>query len=403
MIETNYKLSTKAWRLFRILMMVAVFFSLKCWVLWDITQMTMSFLYLVLALPFFINKQYWDYSIKRVRISILLFILLLNVAGVGNINLYIFTIITSLPLFSIVLLREEYLSDLLNFFQRILALFLAVSAFFWILHLVGFDIPSTDVTYGKIENYKGEVIDQYYFANHYLYLVNNSWFMRYDSEIPSFFRFSSVFLEPGYLGIMMTFMLFINRFDMKDRRNQVYFVVLLFTLSLAGYLMTTFAFIAHKMQHSTNRVFMLIGIGLFLTSSYFFFTNYNGGNNAINTAIISRLELDEEKGIVGNNRSSETMDQQFEEFLASPELIFGVRDSKLLEFGVGYKAYLIKNGLVGFVLFIFFIVWIARLSGNYRSSILCVLYLLMFARGHLTIFWPAMVFIYIAGVLQTKE
>ena len=73
---------------------------------------------------------------------------------------------------------------------------------------------------------------QYYFENHYLYLADKTWFIRPFSDIPSFVRFNSIFLEPGYLAIFMMFLLFINKFDLKDHRNKVYLVTLILTLSL---------------------------------------------------------------------------------------------------------------------------------------------------------------------------
>ena len=97
------------------------------------------------------------------------------------------------------------------------------------------------------------------------------------------------------------------------------------------------------------------------------------------------------------------MDAQYEDFLASSEIIYGLRDSKKLEFGVGYKAYLIKNGLIGLFLFVLFLFWIARLQNNYKSFVLLGLYLLMFARGEGTMFYMAFIMIYLVGVLQSTQ
>ena len=147
----------------------------------------------------------------------------------------------------------------------------------------------------------------------------------------------------------------------------------------------------------------MVGIGLSLFVAYYFFSEYNGGKNVINEAIISRLEVDEEKGIAGNNRTSEAMDEQYVSFLASPDIVFGLRDRKKLEFGVGYKAYLLKNGLIGMILFIVFLLWIARLKNNYRSFVLMALYLLMFARGEGTMFYTAFIMVYLVGVLKSTN
>ena len=280
---------------------------------------------------------------------------------------------------------------------------LALGSFFWILHLVGFDLPSTEVTFGETAGQSGMSDAQYYFSNHFLYLVNNSAFVRWNADIPTFFRFSSIFSEPGYLGIMLTFLLYINKFDMKDKRNIVYLVSLALTLSLAGYIMALFAYTAHRLEQSKNRVAVLISIGIVLAIGYVFFSNYNGGNNAVNDAIIARLKVEEDGNIAGNNRTSEALDKQFEDFLTSTDLFFGVPNRNQIEFGVGYKKFLLKNGLFGLALFLIFLSRISKRAGNYRSWILFILYVLMFARGDVTMFWAAFIMIFAGGVAMTTN
>lgn len=395
-------LNTKSWRYFKILLLVFVFYSLNCWPFFSANDMVMRFSYPILAIPFFLKKTFWDTSQRRVSIAILLAVLYVYCSGTGNLNKYIFALMGVLPLTSIVLLKDEYLMDLLESFQKILYPLLALGAVFWILHLAGYDLPSTEVTFGTALDSKGNVDAQYYFSNHYLYLVNDNWFMRSDSEIPSFFRFSSIFCEPGYFAILLTFLLFINKFNMKDKRNIVYVVSLVLTLSLAGFIMSLFAYIANRLELSRKRISTLVGIGVVVTIAYFFFSNYNDGNNAINEAIISRLEVDEDKGIAGNNRTSEALDDQFAKLLTSSDLLFGISARDEIEFGVGYKAFMMKNGLFGLVLFLWFLTAIAKRAGNYRSWILFSLFVLMFARGDGTMFYAAFILIYTAGVTLTK-
>ena len=392
----------KYWKYFKTLLIVYAFYSLHCWPFFSASDMVMKFVFLVFLLPF-VSKPYWEMNPQRTRIAVILEILLLYVAGLGNINLYIFTIIGSLPLICLVFLKEEYLVDLLSFFQKILVPILALGTVFWIAHLFGYDLPYEDIEYGVKEDSDGNLVAQYTFENHYIYLVNTSWMLNLNSEIPTYFRFCSIFLEPGYTAILVMYLLFINQFDVKDRRNQVYLLTLVLTLSLAGYLMTLFAFIAHKLQTSTRRIYVLVGLSIFLTIGYFFFLNYNDGHNAINEAVIERLQYDEENGIAGNNRTSEAMDDQFDAFLVSSDVIFGVRNSKLLEYGVGYKPYLVKNGIIGMVLFIMFLLYIAKIKNNYRSYILMILYLMMFARGQSSMFWVAVILVYMSGVMKSDE
>ena len=322
---------------------------------------------------------------------------------VDSINMVIYTICNSLPIITLVLLKKGYLLNLFESFQNILSLVLTVSAFFWILHLIGIDLPYTELYYGEKEGVGGAMVDMYYFHNHYLYLVDQSWMMDLiEGNIPSFLRFSSVFLEPGYLAILMCFLLFINEFNFKDKRNIVYLITLLLTISLAGLIMGLFAYIAHILRTTNYRLLALVGVFVLALGFYAFFSTYNNGNNIVNEMLLSRLELDQEKGIVGNNRTSSDLDLQFKQTLESTDIVFGIGDSTKLAYGVGYKPFIIKNGLFGLFLFLFYIIGISRTYRSYRSTILCILYILMFYRGHVTMFWSSFMLVYIAGVLQTQ-
>ena len=117
--------------------------------------------------------------------------------------LYIFSFIGSLPLLTLVLLKEDCLIDLYDTFQKVLAPILGLGALAWIAHLLGYDLPYQDISFGGVENSHGELVAQYTFQNHYLYLANTSWMMNVNADIPAYFRFSSIFLEPGYTAIFI--------------------------------------------------------------------------------------------------------------------------------------------------------------------------------------------------------
>ena len=221
------------WVLYKMVLLIMVFYSLNCWLFFEVDNLMMNFIFLGISMPFFMTSSMWNISRSRSKIAIILVLLKLYVAGIGNINLYIVAFISSLPLLVVVMLRREYLEDLFNAFQNVLSFILGLGVVFWILHLIGYDfLPSQDIAFGTIEDYTGRLVDQYLFENHYLYLVDITWIIRPFSDIPSFVRFNSIFLEPGYLAILMMFLLFINKFDLKDYRNKLYLVTLILTLSL---------------------------------------------------------------------------------------------------------------------------------------------------------------------------
>ena len=53
---------------------------------------------------------------------------------------------------------------------------------------------------------------QYFYDNYYFFLFNN------DTDRLPIPRFSSIFLEPGHLGMITTFLIYANQFDLKGKK-----------------------------------------------------------------------------------------------------------------------------------------------------------------------------------------
>jgi len=395
------------WRFYSAILIVQAFYSLHAWFLWGLSERMVSIVMFLLAGWFLFTSPFWDFKNSKKLLAAVLLILIYiyrTIINEGNFNYYLFEIMSSFTIIPIILLKSKYQLDLLNKFQNTLSIVLLVSLVFWVGHLLGIDLPSTSLTFGTIERVGG-IDDQYTFANHYLYLVNQGSLFNDSGFLPSFMRFSSVFLEPGYLSIIIVFLLFINGFDLRDKRNIIYLLTIIATVSLAGYLMIIIAYIAHVLQKSRNRWLSLVGFFLLIIISSAFFKEYNGGNNFINKGIIERLEYDQVTGnIAGYNRTTENFDYAFDRFWGSANIVTGYgeeRQKAIDSGGVGYKIYLMQYGLIGLFLFILYLVLIAKVGNNYRSYILLLLYIIMFARGHGTMFYSAFMLTYICGVAQT--
>ncbi|MBR1542254.1 MAG: hypothetical protein IJ628_06560 [Bacteroidaceae bacterium] len=391
----------RKWNVYSTILLIQAFHSLKVWFFWWLPDTAASVLFAVISILYLQVHQFWNFKdIRRKRIAIILLLLFLYSAE-GNINAYIYSLFSAISLLPLVFLKLRYLIDLLERFQIVITAILAVSLLFWIGHLVGYDLPSFSITYGQIDRGMG-LETQYYFSNHIFYLVNQSW-MFTTGLVPEFMRFCSVFLEPGYLAILMVFLLFVNRFDFKDRRNILYIIVIVSTVSLAGFLMSVFAYIAHSVQHSRQGIYGLAFVGILLFFSLDFFKEYNHGDNFINQGIINRLEYDDTTGtIAGNNRTSVLLDDHFDKFVKTKDIWFGLGRKTELEFGVGYKKYLMKYGIFGLTMWLTFMLMMARIGWNYRALMLFVLYVLMFIRGDGSMFWLGFILVYIGGVVQSK-
>lgn len=399
----------RTWNMYSVILVGQALYSLHPWFMWsipnlyaNITQFLVAIFYLLAA------RRLWDFNNSyKLLACFLLFITFFYRALVdgGNLNFYIVNTMSAFTLIPIVLLKPQYQIDLLEKFQKLMTVLLFVSLLFWILHLIGVNLPSTDISYGQVDRgYGAGDEDQYYFANYYFFLVNQTWMLRPLGAIPDFLRFSSVFLEPGYLAILIVFFLYINKFDFKSPRNYIYIAVIIATVSLAGFLMAFLAFGALKIKSIKQGVLGLGLLAVIVFSGAYFFKNYNGGDNFVNQGIIERLEFDESEGTIsGYNRTSEDLDVYFAKFIWTSDVITGIgKDGRYGEFAdranVGYKAYIILYGLVGTMFFLIFIYLLARNGRGYLSCVFFLLYVIMFIRGHDDIYVHADVLVYACGL-----
>ena len=398
----------RRWSFYSFFLLFQALYSLHPWFLWWLPGKMAVIIFFLVHTYFLLTSPLWCFNDgKRIGAALILVVLLQYQSAGSSLNFHIQKLMEAVALLPLVFLMPRFQMDLLEKFQKVMTFILTLSLVFWAGHLVGLDLPSREVTFGTVER-SGIVESQYYFSNHFLYLVNNGWQYRAWGVAPVYMRFCSVFLEPGYLAVLMVFFLFINRFNFRERRNIVYLLTIVATVSLAGFLMGIIAFIASSAQNSKHGLFGIVALVVLLLAGAEFFRNYQGGNNFINTGIIRRLEIDQSTGnIAGYNRTSESFDNRFDQFLKSRDVVFGIgREGMDREFGdaanVGYKVYMMTYGALALVLFLAFLFFIARTGGNYRSYVLLLLYIIMFMRGHHTMYYFAFLLVYACGVSDSR-
>lgn len=400
----------KWWNAYCVILIVQTLNSLYPWFMWWVPSKLAIYVQFLIAVFFFLVTPYfWDFkNIKKWFAAALLLAMYFYQTAIedGVLNYFIQQGLSAFTLIPLVMLKRRHQIDLLEKFQRVMTMILTVSLLFWIGHLVGFDLPSIDVTYGTKETDTG-VDAQYYFSNHFLYLVNQAWMINSYDFLPSNMRFSSVFLEPGYLSILMVFFLFINRFSFREKRNIVFLITIIASFSLAGFLLALFAFMAHIIRDSKRRVPGIIAFVVVVNLGGLFFQNYNDGDNIINEGLIQRLKYDQSSGnLAGYNRTTVVFDDYYDAFIKSNNSLFGIGYKGLQrEFGgasnVGYKVFIVKYGILGLALFLLFLLALARVGHNYQSFVLMLLYIIMFIRGDVTMFWHAFILVYVCGIAQS--
>lgn len=385
------------WHLYKICFLIISLVSLNAYPFWHVPQFLFPFLFLGFSIIFlFFNRIFFNCSKKSIIVVALLTVIL---GTRGNINAYIVALLIFFPFCAFILLDDRYKIDLYFFLRAGFAWILGISLIGWCLYLLGLDIPFIPDFYGWSES-QNEI--KYIYKNHFVFLVN------LKSQMVSDFgmRFSSIFLEPGYLGCLCV--VFLNIENFRIRKNPpaiVFLLTLLFTLSLAGWLLFAITYFFKILKGNRRYVYLIVfSISAFVLVE--FFTFYKGGDNIVNQRIIERLSISEEAGTIsGYNRTGESFDEWFYNvFLHSKDIFLGNHERYQVLFGdapnVGATYYIANYGLLGCFMYLFFLFYIIRkYKSNKNSYIALLLYLLIFIRGNYVIFMFIFLSLYYLSII----
>jgi hypothetical protein len=363
--------------------------SLFSWFLWELSP------YLIGSISIFFCGLYWMVRPsyfplkKRIFVAIMLLIIVEFYCVRGsNLNGYIGVLLMTIPIIFVLLLKDTMKIDLLWFLTSAMALILLVSMFAWILFLAGVQFPYTKVNFND---------GQYWYNNYYFFLYNLN-----PSEIIP--RFSSIFLEPGHLGMITSFLLFANHFAIKRKEVLVLLVVTIFTFSLAAYLLLTISVSVFLLMKSKKPIlYFTVWLG-FLMIGYYFFNTLNNGNNIVNNLIIERVQV-VDGDLSGNNRFSSSMDSYFEDFLKSDNVYTGIGNTKyeLLNLGpnAGYKVFFLQYGILGTSLLFLFYLSLVFSSKSKEAAFFLIVYILSFSQRAYAL-WACELLIFITAVSLFK-
>lgn len=344
---TNKLITFKAYKLILFLCSLQ---SFACWMFWGVSNLVFS---VVLFIVSFAVISVRGLTLRTGVILGWFIVYILSFMLTQNNNLlgWLSFLMIAFNIYVLFVLNVERKHECYLYFRKGLAIIIGISCFGWLLYLLGVPLPHSYSGYGTsdISNY------QYEFDNYYFFLLNRNTLFRYI--LP---RFSSVFLEPGYLGCLMSVLLYADSFKLGKghRENIVFLIALIMSFSLAGWLFAIMGLILSKISTSSKRIIWLVLFVIAIPTSSNFFRSYNKGNNIVNKAILLRLEYDSgAKTIAGYNRSSESIDYYFwNSFLYSDDLLWG--DNNLLnkkssnaENEVSWIGYIINYGLIAYILF----------------------------------------------------
>lgn len=294
------------------------------------------------------------------------------------------TLMMYFPVLYLLQLPYEYQKDLLKFVTKWYAILLIPALLlYWALLFVS--LPS----FGKF------VHPGYKPYTNYLFYIKTTF------DFGTFERFNAFFLEPGHQALVSSFIMMANRYDFKRCPwLWVLGVAVIFSFSLAGYLLTAAGFTLLKV----NSVPKALGVAGVITAVVVGAIAWSGGDNALNELIISRLEYDESSGIKGNNRFFDNTDFEYQRALGTKYFWTGVKGKANMELigGAGFKIYVLNYGMVGAILAFLFYLSVIPSKPDYRYTIcyLIVLVLCFFQRAYP--FWYSWLFPYVIGIYVAK-
>ena len=293
---------------------------------------------------------------SRTSINSILFIYLIILINVYDLLLVIrLSFLSTLIQFcsivcasSIIILPDRNKEYLLNLFIKITSVLVLISLSGWILFLLKVPLP----------HYTNTSHPYYIHTIYYLFNLNGY------PELQLIPRFAGMFLEPGHLGTMCVFILYLKRFNLKSFLNIILLLGVLLSFSLAAYGLLVLSIVLILYQNGKklwigffSSIFILIG----LLSSMI-----NNGDNALYELIFQRLEVTDDGDIKGNNRTSKTFDYVFDDYLKTDRIWLGYgRDSlgsaedgsKSLTIGCAtYKRYFFIRGVFGTILILLLLI-----------------------------------------------
>jgi hypothetical protein len=373
--------------IFKFSLLILLLYSMFAWFFWEISyKLTILTIFIVSVI--FALSSIGSFSLKKSNLISIFFVILIQLYVVMGLNMngMILAILHATILSIVLLLKDHIKIDLLNFFTRAFATLLSISVITWILFFIGVSLPS----------YPTDFKDGYYFYdNYYFFLLNHDFI---DLPIP---RFSSVFLEPGHLGMITSLLLYANQFDFKRKDVWVLLVATLLTFSLAAYVLLLFTVLTFAFLKSKKPMLNLLLLIGFLSALYSYFSTLDNGNNVVNNLIIERMQI-EDGNLVGNNRSSASLDTYFEQFMQKDDKFLGIgpeRYGKLFgEAGnSGYKVFLLTYGLIGTVLLFLLYFMMVIYNRSKLSLMFLIVYIFSFLQRAYAL-WDVELLIFITAL-----
>jgi hypothetical protein len=365
--------------------------SVNPWFAWHNQMFFVSFfslLFLLSRLPL-IQPKINHENIVPIIIAIIFFFIvkLIYIQSIVSIANYVRCILV----FAFVILmqyKEQY--RIITTITNIYSLIAGISIIYYFAILF-FDAK---LPYSIIE-YPNEIIQYPKFRNYIFLLVPDNYKL--------FFRFQSIFTEPGHLGMISSLLLYVNKYNLKNIRCCIILLSIILSFSLAAYTLLfigyiIYQFVSDKKLRSKFLPVVVLLITISLTVVYIY-NKYS--DSMVSVLIINRLEYDDSKGIVGNNRTDDFFDYYYENSFLKDRFLLGIGTERFHEkYGRGnssYKTFIVQYGVLG-ILFVFLLyLSITYFSLSKLAVGLFILYCVSFWQRPYAL-WDMELFLFISAI-----
>jgi hypothetical protein len=326
---------------------------------------------------------------KRNNIPFIFFILLsiyiyiLNAPDIGT--MFSQTCTKIIPMCLFIQFRNHEKKLFIDGFTTLFSVILLVSLVSFILFHLGFPL-----SYSRISHSDAHYSE---FYNYYTFII--------DGHLGIFTRFRSVFTEPGHVGMFAALLIYVNNFRMSIWKFVALIVSIIWSFSLAAYILLVFGFVLYWMLNSRNKVYLLL-IPITILFAYFAVTVYyrNNSDSLISELIISRMKITEDGNMEGNNRHTKEFLTYYDNFEETSNYITGLGSAKyaqlpFLSGNASYKNYVLEHGIIGIFLLISFGLSCLRVYPSVQYFGLFLLYFAAFLQRPYAL-WEVQSFLYVA-------
>lgn len=378
--------------------LVFVFFlaTMRCWIGFGGRKLLMVYAFPVVMLGLYFVKQVkYEFRTRYVVFSAIMAISsVFSLKTNMNINGYIFQMWPAISFFFVLSIpdneKEYVFKKIVKWFGILMMLGIPIYLITQFVRLPGF---GTIIAEYNAELVKGECTNYLFYIYHHQL-----------SDGMSFRRFNGPFIEPGDVGCATAFLLMATRFDFKKYRYLwAVLAALVLSLSLAGYMLTFFAYMVKSYYEDKRNFKTITVIFVILLGVYLFGTIYNGGDNIINEKILARLQYDEETGISGYNRTSLLKVEYFMAMFNDPKVMLYGYDQSTIEMlfrynnGAGIVNKFLTVGIVRVIGLILPFAYFAFSSSSRKYAWMFFVFFLLFYSQRADI-WLNYVMSYVYGI-----